>query len=73
MEGEDTVRIESAYRFPPINPDDYDQNLKGEISIEIEIHPYRVSLPDKKFQFEVYIYDKTLNKSNVIVSPIYDL
>ncbi len=68
-QGNDTLRIPYNLRIPPINPDDYDQNLKGDIFIEITI--IRSLFPDNKFQFEAFIYDRKLHKSNVIVSPVY--
>lgn len=69
------VLIEYPYsvRIPPINPDEYPQNLEGEIYIDIDIEILRMVLPENIFRFEAYIYDKALHKSNVINSPIIEL
>jgi hypothetical protein len=68
-QGNDTLLLEYNFRIPPVNPDEYEQSLRGEIYIEIDIKPLRNVLPDNKFQFEAFIYDRKLNKSNVIISP----
>lgn len=74
-QGADFVRIDIPYssRIPPINPDDFDQNLKGEIYWEIDLAILRAALPDKRFKFEAFIYDRALNKSNTIMSPVINL
>lgn len=69
-QGNDTLRLPYNMRIPPINPDDYEQNLKGEIYIDIPIDILLTVLPDNKFQFEVFIYDRALHKSNMITSPV---
>lgn len=68
-------KIDALYtsRIPPINPDDYSQNLKGEIKIELDISILRTILESNKIQMETYIYDKALHKSNVVTSPIFIL
>jgi hypothetical protein len=70
-QGNDTLRLNYNMRIPPVNPDDYAQNLSGEIFIEIPLSILINALPDKKFQFEAFIYDRALNKSNMITSPVY--
>ncbi len=70
-EGTDTLRLEYNLRIPPINPDEYEQPLSGEIYVEIQVDILRAVLPDNKFQFEVFIYDKALNRSNMLTSPVY--
>lgn len=72
-QGNDTVRLPYNMRIPPINPDSYAQNLKGEMYIEIPIDVLYAVLPDKKFQFEAFIYDRALHKSNLITSPVIQL
>lgn len=69
-QGNDTIRLPYNMRIPPINPDKYPQNLKGEIYIDIPLNVLRAVLPDNKFQFEAFIYDRALNKSNTITSPV---
>ncbi len=69
-QGNDTVRLPYNMRIPPINPDDYEQNLKGEIYIDIPLDIIRSVLPDNKFQFEAFIYDRALHRSNTITSPV---
>jgi hypothetical protein len=73
MQGSDTVRMPYNMRIPPINPDSYSQNLKGEMYIDISIEVLLAVLPDKKFQFEAFIYDKALHRSNLITSPVIQL
>lgn len=70
-QGNDTIRLPFDLRIPPINPDSYSQNLKGEIYIDIQLDVLRSVLPDNKFQFEAFIYDRALNKSNLITSPVF--
>jgi hypothetical protein len=70
-QGNDTVRLAYNLRIPPVNPDDYPQNLSGGIYIDIPIDILRITLPDNKFQFEAFIYDRALNKSNMITSPVF--
>jgi len=72
-QGNDTLRLPYNMRIPPVNPDNYPQNLKGDIYIDISIEVLLSVLPDKKFQFEVFIYDKALHKSNLITSPVIQL
>jgi hypothetical protein len=69
-QGNDTIRIPYNMRFPSVNPDDYPQNLKGEIVLQVPLNELRVVRPDNLFQFELFIFDRALNKSNVIRSPI---
>jgi len=60
-------------RIPPINPDDYPQNLKGEIAIQIDAAGLYFAFQKNPFKIEVLIYDRALNKSNVVLSPALTL
>jgi hypothetical protein len=68
----DFIKLEYSYNFriPPINPDYFSQYLRGDINIEIDFTPLRIiEFVEKSFKIEIYIYDKALNKSNIIISP----
>lgn len=54
-------------RIPPVVSDVSDRGIKGEIEIELEINNF--FSPFDTIQFEVYIYDRALHKSNVIRTP----
>jgi hypothetical protein len=54
-------------RIPPVVSDVSDRGIKGEIEIEVEINNF--FSPYDTIQFEMYIYDRALNKSNVIRTP----
>lgn len=54
-------------RIPPIESEVSDRGIKGEIEIELEINNF--FSPYDTIQFEAYIYDRALNKSNVIRTP----
>ncbi len=69
-EGQEVTKYPYKLRIPPINPDDYEQPLKGEMYVDVPIDELRFILPDNKFQFEAYIYDRKLHKSNVFTSPV---
>lgn len=54
------------YRMPVITPDKKDKALKGEMVFRLDF-PYHVH---DTVQYEVYIYDRALNKSNVVKTDI---
>ena len=58
------------YRIPDITPVGQNKAINGEIRVTIKPAPYYVDTHIMKvFRYEAYIYDRALNKSNVIVSP----
>ena len=58
------------YRIPNITPDGQNKAIKGEIKVTMKPGPYYVDTHLLKiFRYEAYIYDRALNKSNVIVTP----
>lgn len=74
-QGTNFVKIETPYniRIPIINPDDFAQNLDGEIYIDIDLDILRTAITDGVFKFDAFIYDRALNKSNTITSPVIQL
>lgn len=56
-------------RIPMLNPDDYPQNLKGEITMEIDASGLYFAFGKNPFKFKIYILDRAHNKSNEILSP----
>ncbi len=74
-QGTEFVKIETPYyiRIPVINPDEFPQNLDGEIYINIDVDILRTAVPDGIFKFDAFIYDRALHKSNTIMSPVIQL
>lgn len=59
--------LKSRYRIPNITPEGQNKVLDGEIHIKL-LAPY-IPYTDKNYKFELFIYDRSLNKSNVITTP----
>jgi hypothetical protein len=55
------------YRIPDITPIGQNKTLDGDIKVKLSA-PYFVP-GHTVFKFDVYIYDRALNKSNVITTP----
>ena len=53
-------------RIPVLNPDNPGKAIKGMITDTIPLNPHPVY---DTILFEVFIYDRALNKSNVITTP----
>lgn len=60
----DTIDISA--RMEDITPDVSNKTLKGEI---LRILPLPPNLENDTFHYEIYIYDRSLNASNIIVTP----
>jgi hypothetical protein len=53
-------------RIPNLTPDDPNKAIKGIIVDTLQLNPWPVY---DTIQFSMYIYDRALNKSNVVVTP----
>jgi hypothetical protein len=49
-----------------VTPEVKNKALKGEINRELPLPP---NLANDTFRFEIFIYDRSLNSSNTIVTP----
>jgi hypothetical protein len=58
-------------RIPILTPAGRNKNIKGEITMSIELYFARQILESDTIAFEIYIKDRTLFKSNVLESPLY--
>jgi hypothetical protein len=59
--------LKNGYRIPYITPEGQNKVLDGEIRVKL-LAPY-IPIFDKNFKFDAFIYDRSLNKSNVISTP----
>jgi len=60
-------------RIPDVNPDHIENDLKGEITIEIDLNILSLVLTSDTIKMEAYIVDRALNKSNIIETPEFVL
>jgi hypothetical protein len=60
------TKIPLSARIPPLAPDDPNQPIKGTIMDTLTLDPHPVF---DTVKFEVFIYDRALNKSNVVTTP----
>ena len=60
------LNIPLRYRIPDLTPDDPNKAIKGIIVDTIPLNPAPVY---DTIQFSLFIYDRALNKSNVIFTP----
>jgi hypothetical protein len=58
-------------RIPLLTPPGRNKNIKGEITMYLELYFARQALLTDTIAFEVYIVDRDLNASNVVQSPLY--
>jgi hypothetical protein len=66
------VSAVNGYRIPYIENTSSNKAISGDIIIDLEILGLNLIAPEGVFRFEVYIYDRALNKSNVITTdPIF--
>ncbi len=63
---EQELAVPLRYRMTDITPAGQNKTLKGKFGIRLY---YYNSLPYDTIKYEVYIYDRALNKSNVIITP----
>jgi len=61
---QDTVDLSA--RMQNITPEVQNKNLKGDILRELPLPP---GLNNDTFHFEIFIYDRALHASNIIVTP----
>jgi hypothetical protein len=60
------LAIPFSARIPPLSPDDPNKAIKGTITDTLLLNPHPVY---DTIKFEVFIYDRALNKSNVVTTP----
>lgn len=70
VNGEHQAPIDLSYTIPYLTPDGQNKSLKGEIDVELFLEP----APPKPHVydtviFELYIVDRSNNKSNIITTP----
>jgi len=58
--------IPLSARIPPLTPDEPNQAIKGTITDTLVLNPHPVF---DTIKFGVFIYDRALNKSNVVTTP----
>ncbi len=58
-------------RIPILTPEGRNKNIKGNISMYLELYFARQMLLSDTIAFEMYIKDRDLNESNVIETPLY--
>lgn len=60
-------------RIPILTPAGRNKNIKGEITMNLELYFARNLLKSDSVAFEIYIKDRALHSSNVVKSPLYIL
>lgn len=58
-------------RFPYLAPEGRNKNIKGDISMQLDLYLARQALLSDTIAFQIYIMDQALNKSNVIDTPLF--
>lgn len=58
-------------RIPILTPKGRNKNIKGEITMYLELYFARQILKSDTVAFEIYIKDRDLNESNVIETPLF--
>jgi hypothetical protein len=58
-------------RIPILTPSGRNKNIKGEISIVIQLTYARLMLQSDTIAFEVYIKDRALHQSNTVQTPLF--
>lgn len=61
------------YRIPVLTPNSASKAIKGTIEVEIELYKTIPFLDPDTVAFEMYIMDRALHKSNVVMSPQFVL
>jgi len=56
-------------RIPILTPEGKNKNIRGDISMYLEMYYAFMALQSDTIAFEVYIQDRALNKSNVLRTP----
>jgi len=60
-------------RIPILTPAGRNKNIKGEITMTLELYFASQILQSDIIAFEIYIKDRDLNKSNVITTPAFKI
>jgi hypothetical protein len=60
-------------RIPILTPAGRNKNIKGDITMNLELYFARNLLQSDTVAFEIYIKDRALHSSNVVESPLYVL
>ncbi len=58
-------------RIPLLTPAGRNKNIKGDITMYLELYFARQILKSDTIAFEIYIKDRDLNKSNVVETPLF--
>jgi hypothetical protein len=58
-------------RIPLLTPVGRNKNIKGDITMYLELYFARQILKSDTIAFEIYIRDRDLNNSNVIETPLF--
>ncbi len=58
-------------RIPILTPAGRNKNIKGNITMYLELYFARPLLKSDTVAFEIYIKDRALNSSNVVESPLF--
>lgn len=58
-------------RIPILTPVGRNKNIKGDITMTIELYFARPVLKSDTIAFEIYIKDRTLQNSNVVETPMF--
>jgi hypothetical protein len=58
-------------RIPLLTPNGRNKNIKGNITMTLELYFARQMLKSDTIAFEIYIKDRDLNKSNVVKTPLF--
>ena len=58
-------------RIPLLTPAGKNKNIKGDITMTLELYFARQLLQSDTIAFEIYIKDRDLNKSNVVETPMF--
>lgn len=60
-------------RIPLLTPNGRNKNIKGEITMTLELYFASQILKSDIIAFEIYIKDRSQNKSNVVTSPSFKI
>lgn len=60
-------------RIPYLAPAGRNKNIKGEITMSLELYFARQALKSDTIAFEIYIRDRDLNNSNVVETPLFKI
>ena len=58
-------------RIPILTPNGRNKNIKGDITMTLQLYFARQFLLSDTIAFEIYIQDRALNKSNVVDTPMF--